>query len=377
MRKRVIIIAVNLAIVFGLVGGTVAYATMNKTVTLSIDGKVSEVQTFGDDVGDVLASEGLELSDRDVVLPAVDSSIEEGSRIAVRYARELTVNVDGDKSSYWVTATSVGDALAQIGERFLGADLSASRSSYLGRDGLELDVVTPKQVTLVTKDGPRKLVTTEATVADVVDSAGVKVDRDDEMKPLADREITDGMRIVVTAIDKRIRSVTETIDYETIVRYSDDMYEDQSDVVREGKDGKQRVKIRQVRADGELRSSTVLDKTLISAPVNRVEVHGTKERPEPVEPTTPTAPPTGYGVWDELAECESGGDWSINTGNGYYGGLQFNLETWQAYGGGAYATYPHEATREEQIAIATKLRDANGGSYGSWPACAAELGLPT
>ncbi len=82
-------------------------------------------------------------------------------------------------------------------------------------------------------------------------------------------------------------------------------------------------------------------------------------------------------MWDQLAGCESGGNWAINTGNGYYGGLQFNLETWAAYGGGAYATYPNEATREEQIAIATKVRDANGGTYGSWPACAAELGLPT
>ena len=86
---------------------------------------------------------------------------------------------------------------------------------------------------------------------------------------------------------------------------------------------------------------------------------------------------TDAGVWDSLAQCESGGNWAINTGNGYYGGLQFSLSTWAAYGGGAYAQYPNEATREEQIAIATKVRDANGGSYGSWPACAASLGLPT
>ena len=80
--------------------------------------------------------------------------------------------------------------------------------------------------------------------------------------------------------------------------------------------------------------------------------------------------------WDTVAQCESGGNWAINTGNGYYGGLQFNLGTWQSYGGGAYAAYPHEASREQQIAIATKLRDASGG-YGAWPACAASLGLPT
>jgi ABC-type transport system substrate-binding protein len=78
-------------------------------------------------------------------------------------------------------------------------------------------------------------------------------------------------------------------------------------------------------------------------------------------------------AWDKLAQCESGGNWSINTGNGYYGGLQFNLQTWQAYGG---TGLPSENSRETQIAIAEKVRAATGG-YGSWPGCAASLGLPT
>ena len=81
----------------------------------------------------------------------------------------------------------------------------------------------------------------------------------------------------------------------------------------------------------------------------------------------------GSTVWDALAQCESGGNWAINTGNGYYGGLQFNLGTWRAYGGTGLPAARH--SRETQIAIATKLRDASGG-YGAWPGCAAKLGLP-
>ncbi len=64
----------------------------------------------------------------------------------------------------------------------------------------------------------------------------------------------------------------------------------------------------------------------------------------------------GSTVWDRLAQCESGGNWAINTGNGYYGGLQFSLGTWQAYGGSGL---PSNASRETQIAIATKVRDAS------------------
>ncbi|MDQ3449762.1 MAG: transglycosylase family protein, partial [Actinomycetota bacterium] len=82
---------------------------------------------------------------------------------------------------------------------------------------------------------------------------------------------------------------------------------------------------------------------------------------------------SGGTVWDQLAQCESGGDWAINTGNGYYGGLQFSYDTWAAYGGGAYAETADQASREQQIAIAEKVQSAQG--WGAWPACSAELGL--
>jgi hypothetical protein len=82
----------------------------------------------------------------------------------------------------------------------------------------------------------------------------------------------------------------------------------------------------------------------------------------------------GTSVWDDLARCESGGNWAINTGNGYYGGLQFSYGTWHQYGGGEFAEYPHEASREEQIIVAERLRAARG--YAPWPACRAKLGLP-
>ncbi|MHA2788415.1 resuscitation-promoting factor Rpf1 domain-containing protein [Corynebacterium sp. S7] len=77
--------------------------------------------------------------------------------------------------------------------------------------------------------------------------------------------------------------------------------------------------------------------------------------------------------WDRLAQCESGGNWSINTGNGYHGGLQFSASTWQAYGGGEFAPYAYQATREQQIYVAEKTLAGQG--WGAWPACSAKLGL--
>lgn len=93
-----------------------------------------------------------------------------------------------------------------------------------------------------------------------------------------------------------------------------------------------------------------------------------------VQPVVTSATYTGTSVWDDLARCESGGNWAINTGNGYYGGLQFSYGTWHGYGGGEFAEYPHEATREEQMVVAERLLAARG--YAPWPACRVKLGLP-
>jgi resuscitation-promoting factor RpfA len=89
-----------------------------------------------------------------------------------------------------------------------------------------------------------------------------------------------------------------------------------------------------------------------------------------------SASPAGAATtatWDRLARCESGGNWHINTGNGYYGGLQFSPGTWDAYGGNRFASNAHRATKAEQIRVAERLLDARG--WGPWPACSRKLGL--
>jgi resuscitation-promoting factor RpfA len=90
----------------------------------------------------------------------------------------------------------------------------------------------------------------------------------------------------------------------------------------------------------------------------------------PLLGATSAASAASVSTWDAVAQCESSGNWSINTGNGYYGGLQFSLSTWRAYGGSGM---PNKASREQQIAIAKKLQ-ADAG-WGAWPACSAKLGL--
>lgn len=101
------------------------------------------------------------------------------------------------------------------------------------------------------------------------------------------------------------------------------------------------------------------------APVRRAAA------PAPQAPAPAPAPPVSNGsTWDRLAQCEAGGNWASNTGNGYYGGLQFSLSSWRAVGGSGY---PNQASREQQIAMGEHLRASQG--WGAWPACSRKLGL--
>jgi LysM repeat protein len=114
----------------------------------------------------------------------------------------------------------------------------------------------------------------------------------------------------------------------------------------------------------------------VAVPVQYVTPAARSEAPQAAvpapapQPTATTSPSVGGGIWDQLAMCESGGNWSINTGNGYYGGLQFSLSSWQAVGGSGY---PHLASKSEQINRAQQLQARQG--WGAWPACSAKLGL--
>lgn len=83
-----------------------------------------------------------------------------------------------------------------------------------------------------------------------------------------------------------------------------------------------------------------------------------------------TATASRNSVWDKLAQCESGGNWHINTGNGFYGGLQFTLSTWHAYGGSGM---PNHHSRANQIHVAKRVQNSQG--WGAWPACSAKIGL--
>ena len=368
LNSRAVLVTLVAVVVAAVAGTTVGYAALSKDVTLTLDGETRQVSAIGDTVADVLAAEGVEVTDKDLVAPAADEPVSDGTAIAVQFGRPLELAVDGETFTYWVNSTDVASALGEIGRRFDGADLSASRSSSIGRSGLTLEVVTPKVVHLKlgAKD-LRKRTVTALTVADVLESMDFEVDEHDKVTPPLRTEINDGDKVVVTDIRIATRKVKrEVVDAPVVEREDSSMLEGEEEVVQAGRDGVRAVTYRLRYVDGKLVARKVVRADVRRKVVPRIVAVGTKEKPE--EPAANFA--SGGTVWDSLAQCESGGNWAINTGNGYYGGLQFSAATWRSVGGSGL---PHQHSREEQIKRGQILQARAG--WGQWPSCSAKLGL--
>lgn len=346
-------------VVLAVAGTTVGYTTLSKSVRLTVDGKPTTIRTFSGDVRGALSSADIKLNQRDEVVPSLDSKITDGTEVSVRYSKRLDVTLDGDKKTYYTTATKVDSALEQLGLRFAGAEVSASRSS-IGRSGLALEITTPKIVTLTVANAkPVQKNVPALTVADLLDQVNVKVDANDIVTPGLKTELKDGAKVTVVSVEKLQKHFDREVIPAPVVEQKDDsMNKGDTKTVREGKPGSRSVTYAIDLRNGKLFSRKVLSQKVNAEPVAKIVKVGTKE-----EVTANFA--GGNSKWDRIAACESGGNWAANTGNGYYGGLQFNLGTWRANGGQGR---PDQQSREAQIAVAERVRAASGG-YGAWPVC--------
>jgi resuscitation-promoting factor RpfB len=350
-------------VLLGLVGGSVAYYAAQKSLTLTVDGQAREVSTYADTVGQVLEEEGLETQAHDVVLPDAGAAVADGDTVVVNRARPLQLTVDGVQSEVYVTALSVDEALDQLGYRAEGLQVSASRSERLPLDGMELSITTPKDVTLVVDGQQRVVTTTAATAGDLLAEQGVTLGGTDRTSVYPEQALMDRMRVQVFRV--QVNEVTETsaIPHETVEKQDPEAFEGERTVTQPGRDGEQATTFRVTVTDGAETAREQVATTVTREPVDEQVTIGTKKRP--------AAPAVaGGGVWDQIAQCEAGGNWAINTGNGYYGGLQFSLCTWRANGGSGL---PSDASREEQIAVGQRVQASQG--WGAWPACTRKLGL--
>jgi uncharacterized protein YabE (DUF348 family) len=361
------------AVLAGLVGGSAVFATAasGKTVTLVVDGQSKKINTTAGDVNGALDDAGYHVDGHDLVAPAVDSKIKDGSKIVLNQGRLLHLIVDGKKKDVWTTAPTVAEALTQLGYP-VSDFVSVSRSKRLPLDPSSIALRSPRKVVLV-HDGKKLAVwTTDLTVGQVVHHSGIKIGSLDLITPLTGRSIRPNQTIVVKRVVKKRVTVREALGFPVTNRNDSSMYQGESSILTAGVQGSANATYDVIYVDGKVTKRQLIGKRTLSQPTAQVVKVGTKARPVVVTPPPPPPPPNTGGLnWDAVAACESGGNWAINTGNGFYGGLQFDSGTWLSNGGGAYAPRADLASRAQQIAVATRLYNARGSS--PWPVCGANL----
>lgn len=365
-----------------LVGGAGTALATQKQITVDVNGEQTNVRTYASDVAGALQAADVEVAPADLVYPAPGEKLDSGDTVTVRTAKPVAVVIDGVAQQITSTASTVGELIDQAGVARAAA-VDADRDQPV-TEGMNLDVTTPKIVAL--RDGGELTYISAAakTVGELLSARGTTFDSDDRLNVALSEPVVAGMEIVLDRVSTVDRP--ETVAVEAPAEYVDDAtLEEGTEKVREqGKQGESKIIHRTVTVNGVVESENIAEEKVVKKAKPAVIARGTK-KPAPAASapattsaraatSTAAAPAVAGGsVWDSIAQCESGGNWAINTGNGYQGGLQFSPSTWAGYGGTEYAATADQATREQQIAVAERVQAAQG--WGAWPACTARLGI--
>lgn len=352
-----------LLVALGVAGGYAVSA--HKTVTIEVDGAPLTVTTMKSRVIDVVEENGFEVGDRDDLHPAAGQQVRDSETIVLRRSRPLEISLDGQNSTQvWTTASTVDEALAQLAMTDT-APAAASRGTRVPLAGMALPVVSAKTVQISDGGAVSTVHLAAPTVGALLTAAGKSLEQQDTVVPAATSPVVAGMQIQVTRV--RLHQVTER---QPLVpgaqRIEDPTLNMSRQVVQDpGTPGTQDVTFAVATVNGAETGRLPVANVVITPARDSVLRVGAK-------PGTEVPPVTNGAIWDALASCEAGGNWAINTGNGYFGGVQFDQNTWQRQGGLRYASRADLATREEQIAIATVTQTSQG--WGAWPVCSGRAG---
>jgi uncharacterized protein YabE (DUF348 family) len=349
-----------LAVVFlAAWSGQAAYAASARTVAISVDGHRQTVRTHGATVADALRAAHLEVGQHDLLAPDTGTRLTSRMTVVVRRGREMRLVVDGSPRTVWVTATSVDEALSQIGVRASGALLSADRSRAIPLKGFSLDVRTRKTVQVLDSGHVRRVVSNALTVQQLLHDAKVTLRHSDRLSVLRRAAVRNGMVIAITRIRGAQVGEDVAIPFATVRRADSSLYTGQTRTVREGRVGVLH-RVYNVRyVNGHLAAKVLARRSVRTAePVTEIVAYGTRERPYSV------AGADGLN-WGALANCESGGNpRAVSSGGTYRGLYQFTLSTWHGLGGSGD---PIDASSGEQTYRAKLLYQRSGRS--PWPVC--------
>jgi uncharacterized protein YabE (DUF348 family) len=275
----------------GVVGGTVAWAHVDKTVTVRVDGDSRSVHTTAADVGGALTDAKVPVGEHDIVAPALDEGIHDGSQIVLKRGRLLLLDVDGRQRGVWVTARTVAEALNQLG--YSTADFSSvSRATRLPLTPTDIEVRTPKTVSVVADGRTRMVTTTDESVAQVLADLGLTVGASDRLSVPPASAPVDRENIVLQRITRGTAVVYHPVPFSITKRSDPTAPAGQTTIVTPGRAGIATLKYAVVYLDGKLIGKTLVSRSITTPPVTQVDKIGSMVAPvAPVAPIAPVAVP--------------------------------------------------------------------------------------
>lgn len=269
---RILVLAV-------LVTGSISYVTLNKTVFVDYDGRIAEIESMSRNVEDVLGGAAISLSEGDLVVPELSARVLDGDFISVRTVKEVDLEIDGTPQTLVTTAATVGDVLEELGPQGRNAEVSASRSDVLGRNVLKIQTMKTVEVSI---DGDSfERTTILPTVRELLLDLEVVLDEGDTVSRELEDILEDGDTIAIKRAGSKGDTITETLAFDTEEREDPSLIKGEKIVVQEGKVGKSVTTYDISTLNGKESDRVVLAQSIVSKPVNEIVAIGTMDVNDP------------------------------------------------------------------------------------------------
>lgn len=376
-------LGLTLLISIGLVLG-LYFAVLNQSsraadsllVRIHADGVETILPTDAATVGEVLDQAGVSLDRLDIVEPSLSAPVSEAFNINVYRARPVKV-VDGQRQITITTALRSSHLVAEAAgltvypedtfEETLVSDFV--KEQFIGE---KITITRAKAVDVRIDGKTLELRTHASTVGKLFEERGIVLEGDDYADVPTETRIDDGLQVIVTRVGHEVVVEEQEIPFSTRTIKNFDLWYGEEEVKEKGKPGQVNLSYNITRHNGQEVSRKLLSKTIVSEPEQRVIVKGMKPRP---------VYETNEQILAALRQCETGSNYTTNTGNGYYGAYQFLISTWDRiaarYRPSAVGVRPDKATPADQDYLVLKNASASAGGFESQhPGCYIKLSLP-
>jgi resuscitation-promoting factor RpfB len=366
VRSRLVVGSVYGVITVALVAGTTAFVSLDKNVTISVDGQLTKVRTYAASVDGVLHRAGIGVGPHDSLTPAPSAKVHDGTTITIARGRLLRLTIDGVTHQAWVTGDNVDEVLQQAGLRIpQAADVSVDRGARVPLTGMTISINLPHLVNVRVDGTVHSIVSTQTTLQGVLAQAGIHVNPADQVSTDLNTRPYDGLYVIIVRIGSSQAETSSPIPFTTKTQNDPTILVGTKKVEQVGEVGTMVATYEVGYADGVQTTKSLVAQQVTVPAVAQIIGVGTKPKPKPKPKPVIVYKIAVDGLnWKALSDCEAGGRASAYDPP-YYGMYQFRANTWHAVGG---TELPSQASANEQTYRAQLLYKRSNWRT-QWPVC--------